>query len=72
MSFFPNPAKNSLQISVLTQSEIEIINVNGQVVYSDFLNELYATIDISMLSSGLYLIKASSENNVIVEKLIIE
>ncbi len=71
-SFHPNPANTFIEISVLTESEIEIINMNGQIVYNDYLNNLYSTIDISMLSSGLYLIKVSSANDILIEKLVIE
>ncbi|RKS01355.1 Calx-beta domain-containing protein [Flavobacterium sp. 102] len=60
-SFHPNPVKNILTISNETIiDEIEITSVLGQKIKSIKANNLQAEIDLSELTSGIYLIKVSS------------
>ena len=59
---FPNPAAHQLYISLLLtfeigHSEFEIINANGALMKSGRLAGNPATIDISQLPEGLYLLR---------------
>lgn len=59
--FSPNPVKNNLKVS--NDSLIDTITVTsvlGQVVFEKSVNALDAVIDLSGLSNGVYLIKATS------------
>ena len=71
LQIYPNPAKDILRLkskSALIKT-IEIYNVLGQKVYQSNYKE---NIDISNLSSGLYIIKAIGNNSIALEKLIIQ
>lgn len=66
---FPNPINgNVLFIETLSQSDYEIVNMNGQNIKSGRLEKGINPIDISELSNGIYFIK----NNNFTQKLIIQ
>jgi hypothetical protein len=44
-------------------SNVEIVNVLGQVLISESSNSTISNIDVSALSTGNYFIKVTSENN---------
>ena len=61
---YPNPVANILNIDATTPiSNVEIVNVLGQVLVSKSSNSTISNIDISTLSIGTYFIKVTSENN---------
>ncbi|MBL7793293.1 MAG: endonuclease [Saprospiraceae bacterium] len=68
---FPNPAKNNLQITGITEPvSIEILTLQGQLP-----SKHQASADISLdisLASGMYFIKISSPGKTIVKKIIVE
>ena len=60
LQIFPNPVSNTLNItSSETISEIEIVNVMGQVVYRTEVNGNNAVCDVEDLKSGVYVVKIS-------------
>lgn len=61
---YPNPASNVLNLDAATPiSNVEIVNVLGQVLISKSTNATISNIDVSALSIGNYFIKVTSENN---------
>ncbi|MBT3587254.1 MAG: S8 family serine peptidase, partial [Flavobacteriaceae bacterium] len=61
---YPNPVANILSIDATTPiSNVEIINVLGQVLVSKSSNSTISNIDVSILSKGTYFIKVTSDNN---------
>jgi hypothetical protein len=59
---FPNPLKNTLTInSQLINYDISVYNLQGQLIAERFHNSKNATFDFSNLSSGLYILRASTE-----------
>jgi len=71
-TLFPNPAKNNLRISSKIEpiTQIEIFNVLGQKVNNyTFTSSISESIDISSLTSGLYLVKI---NNNTTKRLIVK
>ncbi len=65
-SFYPNPAKNSINLTdVKENSLVTITDLNGKVVTSEITSNSILSLD---LSKGLYLIKINNS----VQKLIIE
>jgi hypothetical protein len=57
-SMYPNPASNKLNISAKeTIQNADIFNVIGKKVMSVEINETSKSIDISSLTSGIYLVK---------------
>lgn len=54
-SYYPNPTSGKVAISSKDAiTEITVYNVQGQLLYSQKLNELNATVDISKFASGTY------------------
>lgn len=75
ISIYPNPSKNQLTIdSEIYNSEmkIEIFNTLGQEVYNTTLNNSKTTIDISQLSSNVYLMKIISGSSFTYKKFVKE
>jgi hypothetical protein len=75
ISIFPNPAKSAINISAnrkLISASIFDITGKIQSTYSLNNNEK-SLLDISSLSSGIYLIRVTTnDNSVITQKLIVE
>ncbi|WP_299890112.1 T9SS type A sorting domain-containing protein [uncultured Lacinutrix sp.] len=72
-SIFPNPAKDIVQILVpntITNFKIEIYDVLGKQVFLDLSEE--NTIDVSNISSGLYLISIIVDKSKIIKRLIVD
>ena len=76
---YPNPAKNQVTIEFsansLPASNINIYNLSGKVVKSYNIDEQSGSsldLNVSELSTGVYLIKTESSKGSAVEKLIIE
>ena len=62
-SMYPNPATNKLNISAKeTIQNADVFNVLGKKVMSVNVNDTKASIDVSNLSSGIYLIKYNVGN----------
>lgn len=78
ISAYPNPASSSFTITLNenTPSDekitVELFNLNGQCCYSETLN-VGATIDVSDLPKGVYVIRAiSSERNMHYSKILVK
>lgn len=64
ISIFPNPTSNLLNIiSSETISEIEIVNVIGQIVLQMDVNSDKAVCNVSNLSNGMYFIRIYGNEN---------
>ncbi|MFH2143764.1 MAG: T9SS type A sorting domain-containing protein [Bacteroidota bacterium] len=69
---YPNPANDKVTISCSENSDIEIFNLQGQVIKVINKSDNNPSIDISKLFSGVYFIKISTKDEIIVKKLIKE
>ncbi|MFD2914812.1 T9SS type A sorting domain-containing protein [Psychroserpens luteus] len=71
-SIYPNPVLN--QLTIKTPSEfngtIEIIDINGKRVYNQNWSSNLITIDVSMLNSGVYILKILDDNTLIIKRII--
>lgn len=67
---FPNPANTSLTIESQQKSVIEIFNIEGQIIKAFNNADKETIIDISNLSSGVYIIKAKTDRGVAIKKFI--
>jgi hypothetical protein len=76
VSMLPNPAHNHVQIINKSDFVIEsvlIYDINGKLVNKNKINDsINPTLDISDLSSGVFMVKISSNQASIVKKLIKE
>ena len=69
---YPNPTKNNLFIETALNSDINvsIVNMLGkEVVNTNVVNN---TVNVSNLTSGIYIVKITEEGKTSTKKLIIE
>jgi Secretion system C-terminal sorting domain len=67
---YPNPSNGMVSLSSLTDLQLEIYNLSGQLIKTVLLNQTNAyMVNLSSLTSGIYFIKSSEG---ISKKLIIE
>ena len=72
-TFYPNPVKDVLNLSYSqTISKIQVLNLLGQEMLVKSMNETQGQIDMSRLSSGTYLVKVTSDDQVKTIKVIKE
>jgi uncharacterized delta-60 repeat protein len=74
-SFFPNPNEGQFTIDFTSitpvETQIEIYNINNKKVYSSYINEESADIDLTGYAKGLYFVKMSNEKWVKTGKIMI-
>ncbi len=75
---YPNPANEIITIensdACIPNNDIylTIIDLQGKVVLSKHLNDLYSRIDISDLKKGCYLLRVSDNNKVFLRQILIK
>ncbi|HIP26250.1 MAG TPA: T9SS type A sorting domain-containing protein, partial [Flavobacteriaceae bacterium] len=65
-AMYPNPVNSELNIvlpSNLDNAQVEIYNVLGKKISSKNLNDSFNKLNVSTLSTGIYLIKIIGDNN---------
>lgn len=67
---FPNPAQNLIKLEVNEEGIANIFDVNGQLMISTSIEAGENTIDVSKLTSGLYLIRINSNEAQAVSKFL--
>lgn len=74
VSIYPNPSKGSVKLhSNLEMINVNIVNVYGQEVYNINQASKQQEIDLNNLPKGVYFVRIGDEdNNILVEKLILE
>lgn len=78
MSVFPNPASTVVTVSLETANAtdllIELVNINGQVMYAQSVAQegtVNYELPIANLAAGVYFVKASSKAGVSTQRLVI-
>lgn len=71
MSIYPNPAKHTLNISLVEANgkDYVIYNIMGQVVGKGIYTE---SLDVSSLQSGVYMLEVNTDNNKLMKRFIKE
>ncbi len=72
VELYPNPSKNTINVTISQESEIEILNLAGQVLETINAVGKQITIDISDLTSGLYFMKIKNVKAITTKKFIKE
>jgi hypothetical protein len=68
---YPNPVKDVLNLSYNTEiSNVQVVNVLGQVVINTSMNTTNAQIDMSQLNAGTYIVNMTIEGSVKTIKVI--
>ncbi len=71
--FYPNPVKDVLNISCKGLIEqVTIYNLAGQKVYSEKMNATKGEVNMGHLASGLYLVEANVDSEIIRFKVIVD
>ena len=74
-NLYPNPARDFVNIEIQENENkntlVEIVNVNGQVIYSETINNNSQRINLSDYSPGIYHVRVISSAKRIVKKLVI-
>ena len=73
VKIFPNPSNNILNVKFPTttgSSNIEMYSVQGKKIFSRELNDTTSRLDISNLTSGLYLVKITTESHSYTTKIV--
>jgi PKD repeat protein len=69
---YPNPAINSVTIETQQQSTIEILNIQGQTMLQQHLQQGKINIDISRLTKGVYILRLNNNDKTVVTKIVKE
>lgn len=74
ISVSPNPAHNYtvLNMGTIDKAKIEIVAIDGKVVYNAFVKKNIETISLNGLATGLYTVKVMSNGKTIQKKLVVE
>jgi hypothetical protein len=79
LSVYPNPSEGVFNLDLVNVNSgdylISVSNILGEVVYSenrDVNSSTSATLDLSDMKSGVYMLNIQNDNNIISRKLIIE
>jgi hypothetical protein len=63
-SYYPNPSNGMVNIASKTAiKHIEAFSITGQLLYTNSLNDLSTTVDISTFATGTYFFKIQFEND---------
>ena len=71
---FPNPNNGSFEIQMTNLSaktEIEILDLNGKIIYKNTFSNKNQNINIENISRGVYIVKANQNGSIKTKKLII-
>jgi len=69
---FPNPTSDNISIITKQNSDIEFLNIEGQIIKKLKITDNKTDIDISDFASGVYIIRAQSDSGITTEKFIKE
>jgi hypothetical protein len=59
-----------MSLTIQTQSQLSIMNLNGQQLITCQINESNTTIDISTLPSSVYFVRLTNDRTVEVKKFV--
>jgi hypothetical protein len=71
---YPNPANNQLYIEMnnISNAVVSMIDLSGKTIINQMLSNNSNTIDLSGISAGVYLVNIRTNNDNLIQKLIIE
>ena len=70
INIYPNPTDGVLNIEVESMTRITIFNAMGQVVYDNEVVSDRETVDMTQYNEGMYLLRVTTENGVMIEKVV--
>ncbi|MFA4853693.1 MAG: YCF48-related protein [Bacteroidales bacterium] len=70
IAIYPNPTNDKIEIETPKKVNIEIINAQGQIIEKVKTLNIKTMVDLTKYSSGVYIIKAKADKEIIVKKFI--
>ena len=70
IKLYPNPVEKVMIVEGSGIDAIEIINIEGKILYQNKTTKNISTIDLSNWNSGVYFVKLSSDQGSVVKKII--
>jgi hypothetical protein len=70
VKIYPNPAKDNIVIEGVASGKIELLNLQGQVVKYVNVSDTKTSMDISKLTGGVYSIKITTNDGIIINKIL--
>lgn len=70
LTVYPNPTNSSIFVNIagFTKGSIDVYNITGALVWTSGTETSEGKIDVSNLSTGVYLVKIKSDNGVIITR----
>ena len=76
VKLYPNPARDVVYVKFLEHTSkaahLQVLNMQGKLMLEKKLEERLSNLDVGSFSSGLYLVKLVSGDDIIVKKLILD
>jgi len=69
-SVFPNPALNNITLITPQKTNIEILNIEGQIIKTFIFEKGESTINLEHMPAGIYIIKAQTGKGMAIRKFI--
>jgi hypothetical protein len=69
---YPNPAQNYLQVNTNADALISIISLEGKVILQHLIHTGNCTIDLPAGLRGVYVLKIDTQDDIYIEKLMVE
>ena len=60
INFYPNPVKNSLNISLTDESVVEVFSLQGKLLLQETMGVTNDPLDVSSLKSGMYMLRVTT------------
>lgn len=70
VKIYPNPATDFIAISIKTETEYKLFNINGKIIKEGVFLKGLNSINISNLVNGIYLMRLQTEEGVITKRII--
>jgi hypothetical protein len=73
LSVYPNPTNNALFVALNGEETlVEVLDLNGRVVMSQVFSGVEAHLELGNLANGMYVVRATSGNEVATAKIVKE
>lgn len=71
ISIYPNPVKDLINLtSEVNIKSYELFDISGRLIITGIINNLEATINLSLQSSGTYFVRINTDNGSIIKKIL--
>ncbi len=71
ISVYPNPNNGIFTVETPVNTNVDVFNVNGKLVYSSSLNSAKNTVELNNLTSGIYTARFTSNGQSAIKKIVV-